>query len=36
VQIQGAETLWTDHLSLLKLDGSWMIVHKTFTPTPLA
>ena len=38
VQIQGGPggaTLWTDHLSVLKLDGVWKIVHKTFTPTSL-
>jgi hypothetical protein len=36
VQIQGSDTLWTDHLSVLKLEGVWKIVHKTFTPLSLA
>ena len=42
---QVGDTLWTDRLSLLKLEHEleheleghgWLIVHKTFTATPLA
>ena len=35
VQIAIAPKLYTDHLSMLKLDGRWQIISKTFTHVPL-
>ena len=39
VQIQAADMLYTDHLSMLKLGpegrAKWMIVHKTFVPSAI-
>lgn len=36
VQISIAPKLYTDYLSLLKIDGRWRIISKTFTAAPLA
>ncbi len=36
VQISIAPKLFTDYLSLLKIDGRWRIISKTFTSVPLA
>ena len=36
VQIAIAPKLYTDYLSLLKLDGRWQIISKTYTHVPLA
>lgn len=36
VQITIAPKLFTDYLSLLKIDGRWQIISKTFTFVPMA
>ena len=35
VMVAGGGKIYMDHLSLLKLEGTWMIVHKTFAGIPL-
>ena len=36
VMVAAGGQIYMDHLSLLKLEGKWMIVHKTFAGIPLA